>query len=60
MTEGMEETPGRHCCELLQALHDRHLAIADTDAPNEDIETRGDERGIKGGELGDCDEVVQG
>ena len=60
MTKGMEETPGRHRCELLQPLYDHHLAVADVDPPNEDVETIHDEGGIEVGKLRDRGKVFQG
>ena len=59
MAKGLEETPGRHSCEVLKLFHHHHLAIADGDAPSEDIETNFCERGIKVGEVGDREEVVE-
>ena len=47
----MEETPGGQRRELLKPLHDYRLAIADAEAPDKDIETIYDERGIKAGVL---------
>ena len=39
IVESVEEAGGGYHCELLQPLHNHHLATADIDTTDEDIET---------------------
>jgi hypothetical protein len=51
MMEGTEETIGGRCRELFQPLDDHHLAVADTDAPDEYGETIYNEGGVEVGKI---------
>jgi hypothetical protein len=56
----VETTNSGQCQKLLRPLHDHHLAIADVDTTDEDIETISNKGGVKFGERCHCHEVFQG
>ena len=60
MVKGTEESMGRYCRELFQPLNDPHFAIADTDAPDEYVETIHNEGGVKVGEVWHRCQVFEG
>ena len=60
MTEGLEETLGGQCCELLKSLGNHHFLVTDADVAEEHIETIHDDGGIEVDELRDRGEVSQG
>ena len=51
MVKGTEESIGRYCRQLFKPLNDPHLAIADTDPPDEYVETIYNEGRVKVGEV---------
>ena len=60
IVEGFEETSGGRYRELPKPLRNHRLAIADTNTPNEDVETIQNDGRVEVAKFGYGDEVLQG